>query len=290
MKIDWFTVIAQVINFFILVWLLRRFLYKPILKAVDAREKKIADQLKEAKKDKNEAKKEQDEFAKKNDDFDQQKKDLMDKAIAETKEARLRLLEEARNDANTLSAKLNEASKTAQENLNHEIAQKTQLEVFAIARKTLADLASVSLEEQVVTIFIRHLSELKPEEKKKFISAFAVDTGTISVRSAFDLPDKQQTVFKDAMKEILGNKIHVDFDTSPDLIGGIELTANGYKLSWSIAEYLHSLQKDIAEMIQAKSKYDDSDAPEKKKETKTQKETETIKAPDKKEHAGKGAK
>ncbi len=48
MKIDWFTLIAQVINFLILVWLLRRFLYKPILKAVDEREKKIASQLKDA--------------------------------------------------------------------------------------------------------------------------------------------------------------------------------------------------------------------------------------------------
>ncbi len=281
MKIDWFTVIAQVINFFLLVWLLRRFLYKPILRAVDEREKKIAGQLKDAKKDKEEAQKEQEEFAKKNDDFDEQKKELMDKAIAETKEARLKLLEEARNDANTLSAKLNEASKAAQENLNQEIAQKTQLEVFAIARKTLADLASQSLEEQAVTIFIKRLSALKAEEKKKFVSAFAADTSPIDIRSAFDLPNKQQTEIKDAIKEILGNKIHVDFETSPALIGGIELMANGYKLSWSIAEYLHSLEKEIAEMMTSKSKKDADASSEKKKETKTGKEPEAIKEPDK---------
>jgi F-type H+-transporting ATPase subunit b len=39
MLIDWFTVAAQAINFLILVWLLKRFLYKPVLNAVDAREK-----------------------------------------------------------------------------------------------------------------------------------------------------------------------------------------------------------------------------------------------------------
>jgi len=48
MQINWFTVIAQIINFFILVWLLKRFLYKPILKAIDEREKKIASQLEDA--------------------------------------------------------------------------------------------------------------------------------------------------------------------------------------------------------------------------------------------------
>ena len=42
MPINWFTVVAQVINFLILVWLLKRFLYKPILHAIDEREKGIA--------------------------------------------------------------------------------------------------------------------------------------------------------------------------------------------------------------------------------------------------------
>ncbi|MGA2191158.1 MAG: F0F1 ATP synthase subunit B, partial [Steroidobacteraceae bacterium] len=42
MLIDWFTVGAQALNFIILVWLLKRYLYKPILNAIDAREKRIA--------------------------------------------------------------------------------------------------------------------------------------------------------------------------------------------------------------------------------------------------------
>jgi F-type H+-transporting ATPase subunit b len=62
MKINWFTVIAQIINFFVLVWLLRRFLYKPVLKAIDERENKIASELKDAKAKETEAKKEQAEF------------------------------------------------------------------------------------------------------------------------------------------------------------------------------------------------------------------------------------
>ena len=45
MQIDWFTVAAQTINFLVLMWLLKRFLYKPILNAIAAREKNIADQL-----------------------------------------------------------------------------------------------------------------------------------------------------------------------------------------------------------------------------------------------------
>jgi len=44
---DWFTVLAQIANFLILMWLLKRFSYKPVLDTIDAREKRIADLLKE---------------------------------------------------------------------------------------------------------------------------------------------------------------------------------------------------------------------------------------------------
>jgi F-type H+-transporting ATPase subunit b len=62
MLIDWFTVGAQVLNFLILVWLLKRFLYKPILHAIDEREKRIAKELADADAKKAEAEKERDEF------------------------------------------------------------------------------------------------------------------------------------------------------------------------------------------------------------------------------------
>lgn len=57
MLIDWFTVAAQAVNFLVLVWLLKRFLYKPILGAMDAREQRIASQLRQAEAEKAEAKK-----------------------------------------------------------------------------------------------------------------------------------------------------------------------------------------------------------------------------------------
>jgi len=62
MLIDWFTVGAQVLNFLILVWLLKHFLYKPILNAIDAREKRIASELADADAKKSEAQKERDDF------------------------------------------------------------------------------------------------------------------------------------------------------------------------------------------------------------------------------------
>ncbi len=144
--------------------------------------------------------------------------------------------------------------------------------MFAIARKTLEDIASASLEEQSVNVFIKRLEELKTEEKKKFIEAFASGSKPVLVRSTFELPHKQQTAITQSVKEILGTKTHLEFSTVPELISGIELTANGYKLAWSISEYLSSLEKNISKTIKEKTKVEPI-----KKETPTVKEKEVEK-------------
>ena len=105
MLIDWFTVSAQVVNFLILVWLLKHFLYRPILNAIDAREKRIATELADADAKKAEAIKERDEFQHKNEEFDRQRAALLSQATDEAKVERQRLFDEARQAADALSAK-----------------------------------------------------------------------------------------------------------------------------------------------------------------------------------------
>src|ERR1017187_2813201 len=103
MLIDWFTVGAQTLNFLILVWLMKRYLYTPILNAIDEREKRVATEISNADAKKAEAQKEHDEFEHKNAEFDQQRAALLTKATAEAQAERERLLDEARKAAADLS-------------------------------------------------------------------------------------------------------------------------------------------------------------------------------------------
>ena len=254
MQISWFTVIAQIVNFLVLIWLMKKYLYKPILSAIDEREKKIAAQIADAKTKKAEAKTEQDEFNKKNQDFDQQKKDMTDKAVAEANDQRNKLLDEAKTEAATLKDKLEKESAQAHQDLNDRIAQKTEQEVFAVTRKTLADLAGLTFEEQAVNAFIRRIDQLDEASRKPFIEAFKLDKGPILVKSAADLPEKQQTAIEQSINKVLGAKPKFEFKTSPELIGGIELTAKGYKLSWSISEYVNDFEKSVAGTVKEKPK------------------------------------
>src|ERR1700690_3852047 len=136
MPIDWFTVTAQAINFLILVWLLKRFLYNPILHAIDEREKGIATQLAQAEAKKAEAQKERDDYQHKNESFDQERATLLKKAMDEVRAERQKLLDEARKDADSLRAKRQDALRNEQRSLSEDIIRWTQKEVFVIPRKT----------------------------------------------------------------------------------------------------------------------------------------------------------
>lgn len=254
MKINWFTVIAQVINFLILVWLLKKFLYKPILDAVNEREKKITDQLKDAEDKKATAQKEQDDFEKKNKDFDGQKKELLDKAVADANTEKQTLIDEAKAEVNTLRSNMEKEAKEKLQNDNLEIAEKTKKQVFAITRKALTEIASISLEEYSANTFLKHLQELKNDDKKQFIDTFKANANAILVRSAFKLSAKQQKKINDAVNDVLDAKATFQFKTSSEIISGIELTTNGYKIAWSFSEYLNSLEKNISKTVKEKGK------------------------------------
>jgi F-type H+-transporting ATPase subunit b len=254
MLIDWFTVGAQALNFLILVWLLRHFLYQPILNAIDEREKRIAKELADADAKKTEAQKERDEFQKKNEEFDRQRAALLTKATDEAKAERQRLLDEARKSADALSAKRQESLVNDAQNLNQALSHLTQKEVFSITRKALTDLATVSLEERMGEVFTRRLGELDEKAKTVLGDALKRNSEPALVRSAFDLPAEQRAAIQNALNETFSAEIHIRFETSPDLVSGIELSSNGQKAGWSIADYLASLEKNVGELLKEKDK------------------------------------
>jgi F-type H+-transporting ATPase subunit b len=257
MLIDWFTVAAQAVNFLILVWLLKHFLYKPVLHAIDEREKLIAKELADADAKKADAKKDRDDFQHKNEEFDKQRAALLSKATDEANAERQRLLDEARKTADAWSAKRHESLRKDAENLNQAIVRRTQQEVFTIARKTLADLATISLEERVAEVFTRRLGEMNDKAKDALGNALKSASAPAFVRSAFEMPADQRASIQRAINEKFSADIHLQFETAPELVGGIELTTNGQKVAWSIADYLMSMERGVGELLKEHDKDQD---------------------------------
>ncbi len=249
MLINWFTVGSQALNFLMLVWLMKHFLYKPVLNAIDAREKKIAGEIADANAKKTEAQKEQDEFKKKNEDFDQERAALLKKAVEEAKVERTRLMGEAHTEADDLRTKRQEALQNEQKSLSSEISRKAQNQIFAITRKALTDLASVSLEERMVDTFIHRMGDLKIDEGKALKVSVDSTSDPLIIRSAFELPPAQKTAVESALKNVFGVTHPLQFNTDPNLVSGIECTVNGQKIAWTISDYLTSLKKSLDEVL-----------------------------------------
>ncbi|MEQ1601983.1 MAG: F0F1 ATP synthase subunit delta [Methylophilaceae bacterium] len=252
MLIDWFTVGAQALNFLILIWLMKRFLYQPILHAIDVREKLIAKQLADAESKRTEARQERDEFQRKNKEFDQQRAALLDQAAEDAKAEQQQLLAEARQAVDALKTKRQETLQNDARNLNQAISRRIQQETFTIARKVLTDIATVSLEAQIGEVFTRRLRELDELTKEKLARALETAASPALVRSAFELSAEQRVAIQNALNATFSAEIFIQFKTSPNLISGIELTTNGQKLVWSIADYLGSLEKNVSELLKIK--------------------------------------
>jgi len=278
MLIDWFTVGAQIVNFLILVWLLQHFLYKPILNAIDAREKRITAELADADAKKAEAEKERTDFEDKNKAFDQQRSALLGKATDEAKAERERLIDQAKKDAESLRTNQADALRGDQIRLGSEITLLAEKEVFAIARKALTDLATVSLEERVGEVFTRRLRELDPKAKELLGAALRNSPQPALVRSAFDLPADQKAAIQNAFNETFSAVVRIKFEDSQDTICGIELTANGQKVAWSISSYLTELSKKVSDLVDAQSLAAISSTP--KLEIAKAPEPEAAKAPE----------
>ncbi len=243
MLINGFTVVAQAINFLILVWLLRRFLYKPILDAIDAREKGIATVLADAEAKKAEAKKERDDFQHKNEAFDKEHVSLLKNATDEAHAERQRLLEEARKDADALRAKRQAALRTEQLNMSQDISRWTQKQVFAITRKTLSDLAGVRLEERMGDVFVERVRALTGAAKERLSTAYKTSNHTVTIHTRVRSSPAQRVAIENAVKESFAPDAQVQFETAPELVSGIELSINGHKIAWSIANYLATLEQ-----------------------------------------------
>lgn len=242
MLIDWFTVGAQVLNFLVLIWLLKLFLYQPILNAIDDREQRIARELAEATAKQAAAAQERDEFHRKNAEFDQQRSLLLIDATKDANAERQRLFDVARKDADAELERRRVALEREKLRLSDQIIRRTWDEVFAIARKSLTDLAGMSLEQRMIDVFVVRLRELTPDGKAAIHKAIDSSSGSVLIRSAFDFDTEQRVNLQGALNQTLAAEVPLRFELEPQLISGIELTAGGQKLAWCIADYVARLE------------------------------------------------
>jgi F-type H+-transporting ATPase subunit b len=251
MLIDWFTVVAQLLNFLALIWLLRRFLYRPVLKALDEREKKIAGELSHAAAVEAEAGRQRDAWQRKNEEFDKQLDELMHKAARDAETTKASLLDEARKEHEALQTRLRESLDRERSEREHEATSKIRKEVFALAGKVLAELADTTLEERMVGVFCRHLHAARQKEIEAMAEAMREQLARPVVRSSFELEPELRRQIEEAVRKLLSSDAPLTFETAEGIGAGIELCVDGRCLAWNLESALESLDAAIESRLQA---------------------------------------
>jgi F-type H+-transporting ATPase subunit b len=102
-------------------------------------------------------------------------------------------------------------------------------------------------------VFTRRLRELDPKAKEQLGGAIRSSNGPALVRSTFDLGPAQRAAIQNALNEEFSSNVPVRFETSKETVCGIEMTANGQKVAWSIAGYLASLEDKVGSLVDSHS-------------------------------------
>jgi F-type H+-transporting ATPase subunit b len=249
MPIDWFTVAAQILNFLILVWLLKRFLYRPILNAMAERERRTRETVESAEREKAGAERERSDWQARNAAFEQERQNRLAAATHSAEEERVRLTEAARTEAQNLRAKWHESLVSEQTAFREAFTRRAQEAVIDIARQALRDLGGAELEERIAQVFIARLQNIDGDERQRIAALVQGSHAGAIVRSAAPLQPETQQQIETAVHAALGAALLIRFETQDGLAAGIELRLNGYKVGWTLDNYLGALRESAQRLL-----------------------------------------
>jgi F-type H+-transporting ATPase subunit b len=250
--LDWFTVGAQIVNFLILIALLKRFLYGRIVRAMEERERVIATRLEEAAAQREEAEQQVEAYRRRREELEARRDELLSQAKAEADERRLILEHKAREEVEHLRTRWQEALQEETEAFLQDLRARCAAQACAIARRALHDLATVDLETQVVDVFLEGLQNLDEERLTTLTTAIREGGNTLVVRSTFALPDRTRRKVAHVLRERFAADAAVEFKTVPALGCGIAVEAQGQKIVWSVDHYMDALERHVAALLAEK--------------------------------------
>lgn len=261
MQIDWFTLAAQAVNFLVLVWLLRRFLYGRIVRAMDAREAAITARLDAAARERTDAEREATHYRTEVQKLADERERILARSREEANTLRQQLVEEARADAEKMKAQWVASLRREEEELLCEFRERTGRQVLAIARRALTDLAGAELEPRMIAAFLERLARLEPAERGALAEEIRRSDREVQFRTAFTVDSESRERVTRFLREHLEDGVTVRFEVETDLGCGVELRALSRTLQWNLESYLDRLEEAFFERLEQRARGHDAPTP-----------------------------
>ena len=238
MDFDWSTFFLEIINFLILVWILKRFLYHPVLGVVAKRRASIEKAMADARRieaDAAELKQQsQRELAQWKEEKEVAQAHLREELAAERKRLMAELetsVAEERERRRVLDERQQYEFKRAIE--EHGIAQGA-----AFSAKLLGRVATPELEARLYALLLEDLRALHEEDRRAVADAAAAPGLQLKVQSAFALDAGRRAELAHALAEVAGKTLPVEYDGNPELVAGFQVSIGSLILHANLRDEL----------------------------------------------------
>ncbi len=260
MLIDWFTVVAQIVNFLVLVALLKHFLWGKLTRAIDEREARVAGELAKAEEKSKEAERQAEQARLRLQEQESKREEMLAQARKEAETQRAKLVEEARISVRELEKKWHEDLDRERGVFFTELRTRAAAEIVAVMRRALADLSSSELQRSTMQVFLEKLGSFDVATLRE------LGTKELAVRSAVDLPEETRKKIGVILQARLGASPQLRFEKDSAMAWGIELRGNGHKIGWAPESYLDSLEENLKQALDRQAEAVDRDVVQVKSE------------------------
>lgn len=240
MELNWSTFILEIINFLVLVWLLQRFLYKPVLGVLEKRRAAVEGRIEQARQLNENANRLKAEYENRLADWQEERrlaKADLDHELAAEKTDRMRRLqlqlEKEREKAAVIETRQREAGE-------REMAQRALRQGVQFVTRLLERLNGPELESRLLELTLEELAALPAEALTQLRSQWGDESDRIIVTSSRDLNPEQQQQLTDLLRRLSGIDAPVAYQVEPDLLAGVRISIGGWLLQANLRDELES--------------------------------------------------
>ncbi len=239
MELDWTTFLLEVINFLILVWLLKRFLYQPVLEVIGNRRQRIQAELQQAATTQDQAKQFKEQYETRLVDWEQEKRAAMEALTQEIARERERRLTKVDDELEQQRLK-HLVRDQQQQALWRSQAEAGALQLgSAFAARLLRELASPDVDKRLRQLFIHQLEALPQSELARLKAGWQGSHSAVEVLSAAPLGTDEQDSIRQALERAFGPGNGTwQFNTDEDLAAGLRVSVGGWILQANLQDEL----------------------------------------------------
>ena len=221
MQIDWWTLGLQAVNALVLIWLLARFLYRPVVDAIAARQQAAGKLLADAQAAKAAAESEREQAAAEAARLAARRSEALKAAEAEAATAKSALLAAAQADADKLRA----AAKAEIEAERRTEAQAAEDRAGRLAVDIAGKLLDRLPREARVAAFIDGIATGLAQLPEATRASLGADGTSVRLTAARAVTPQEVEACRKALVGVLGHPVLLEIAVEPELIAGLELEA-----------------------------------------------------------------